>query len=62
MRKSVGFVEILDKKSHRNTFPEPIEKTRVVEYSHRICFSKEPVMECPRRAQNGKTQEKKVCV
>jgi hypothetical protein len=39
---------------------EPIEKTRVVEYSHRICFSKEPVMECPRRAQNGKTQEKKM--
>jgi hypothetical protein len=27
---------------------EPIEKTRVMEYNHKICFSMKPVRECPR--------------
>ncbi|GMT35754.1 hypothetical protein PFISCL1PPCAC_27051, partial [Pristionchus fissidentatus] len=28
---------------------EPVEKTRVIEYSHRLCFSKTPVFECPKK-------------
>lgn len=29
-------------------FLEPIEKTQVMEYNHKICFSMKPVRECPR--------------
>jgi len=39
---------------------ETIENTKVVEFSHRICFSTEPIPHCPKNAVEGKTIQKKV--
>jgi hypothetical protein len=39
---------------------ETIEKTKVVEFSHRICFSTEPIPHCPKNTVEGKTIQKKV--
>lgn len=38
---------VREKPRTNEIFLEPIERTRVVEYSHRVCFSKTPVPECP---------------
>ncbi|CAD6187530.1 unnamed protein product [Caenorhabditis auriculariae] len=39
---------------------ELVEKTKVVEYSHRVCFSLEPVKECRRGFEAEESQPKKV--
>jgi len=39
---------------------EPVKRTHVIEYNHRVCFSKEPVAECPRRTMpHEKNQSEK---
>jgi len=47
-----------NEKSNDNS--EPIEKTRVIEFPHRVCFSLEAVPECPKNMQTGRATEKKV--
>jgi len=47
----------------RKQGPKPIQRTKVVEYHHKLCFSTEPVKRCPRNSQpdeNAKTEEKNV--
>ncbi|GMR61934.1 hypothetical protein PMAYCL1PPCAC_32129 [Pristionchus mayeri] len=39
---------------------ELIQKTRVIEYSHRLCFSKTPVSECPKNSVEDETKSVKV--
>jgi len=41
---------------------EPVKRTHVIEYNHRVCFSKEAVAECPRRTMphEQKQSEKKI--
>jgi hypothetical protein len=39
---------------------EPIEKTEVMEYNHKICFSVKPVKSCPEDSYPSKTKEQKV--
>ncbi|GMR62614.1 hypothetical protein PMAYCL1PPCAC_32809, partial [Pristionchus mayeri] len=39
---------------------EVIQKTRVIEYSHRLCFSKTPVSECPKKTVEDETKSIKV--
>ncbi|GMR63099.1 hypothetical protein PMAYCL1PPCAC_33294, partial [Pristionchus mayeri] len=41
---------------------DPIEKTRVIEYSNRVCFSKTPVPECPKKTIEKEEETKKVGV
>ncbi|GMT24476.1 hypothetical protein PFISCL1PPCAC_15773, partial [Pristionchus fissidentatus] len=41
---------------------EPIKKTRVLEYSNRVCFSLTPVPECPRRAMDNQENLKDIKV
>jgi len=41
---------------------EPIEKTRVIEYSGRVCFSKQPVPECPRKTYEKESETKEMKV
>jgi len=40
----------------------PVKRTHVIEYNHRVCFSKEAVAECPRRTMphEQKQTEKKI--
>ncbi|CAP32807.2 Protein CBR-VIT-4 [Caenorhabditis briggsae] len=37
-----------------------VEKTQIKEFSHRVCFSLEPVAECRRGYKSGKTSTKKI--
>jgi hypothetical protein len=39
---------------------QPHEKTDVMEYNHKICFSDKPVKECPRGTENDETKEQKI--
>jgi hypothetical protein len=39
---------------------DPIEKTEVMEYNHKICFSVKPVKACPEDSYPGETKEQKV--
>jgi hypothetical protein len=39
---------------------DPIEKTEVMEYQHKICFSVKPVKSCPEDSYPGETKEQKV--
>jgi hypothetical protein len=39
---------------------KPIEKTQVVEYNHKVCFSEQPVKECPRRMEPKETESKRI--
>jgi hypothetical protein len=41
---------------------EPIEKTRVIEYSNRVCFSKTPVPECPLKSIENEENMKEIKV
>ncbi|KAF8354017.1 hypothetical protein PRIPAC_95640 [Pristionchus pacificus] len=41
---------------------EPIEKTRVIEYSNRVCFSKSPVPECPSKSMENEDKMKEMKV
>ncbi|GMR48938.1 hypothetical protein PMAYCL1PPCAC_19133 [Pristionchus mayeri] len=41
---------------------EPLEKTRVIEYSNRVCFSKTPVPECPRKSIENEENMKEIKV
>jgi hypothetical protein len=39
---------------------DPIEKTEVMEYNHKICFSVKPIKTCPEDSYPGETKEQKV--
>jgi len=39
---------------------EPIEKTEVLEYNHKVCFSSKPVKTCPQDAYPQKTKDHKI--
>ena len=41
---------------------EPVKATRVIEYSNRICLSKQPVSECPKNSYEQVKQTKRVDV
>jgi hypothetical protein len=38
----------------------PVEKTDVQEFNHKVCFSINPVKECPRGYRQDKTEDKKI--
>jgi hypothetical protein len=43
--------------------PQPVERTQVIEYNHKLCFSLSPVKKCPKGSapdEDAQTQEKKV--
>jgi len=44
----------------RRTGPKPIKRTKIVEYSHKLCFSTEPVKRCPKGSrpdEEAKTED-----
>ncbi|GMT06883.1 hypothetical protein PENTCL1PPCAC_29057 [Pristionchus entomophagus] len=45
-----------------NETVEPIKKTRVMEFSHRLCFSKTPVLECPKKSYAKEEETKDINV
>lgn len=54
-------VEPREKPERRQQNREPVRRTKVIEHSHEICFSKEPVPVCPRNTYpNEYKEEKKV--
>jgi len=53
-----GWTNSNEKSNQRN--PKPVDRTEVIEYSHKLCFSIKPVKRCPRgsRAEESETKEK----
>lgn len=39
---------------------EPFEKTHVMEYNHKVCFSEKPIKECPRGTEPTEEKEHKI--
>jgi hypothetical protein len=48
------------KRNNDNYETEPVEKTEVMEYNHKICFSIKPVKACPEDSYADKTKEQKI--
>jgi hypothetical protein len=48
------------RRTNENDETEPTEKTEVMEYNHKICFSVKPVKSCPEDSYPGQTKEMKV--
>ncbi|GMT05795.1 hypothetical protein PENTCL1PPCAC_27969, partial [Pristionchus entomophagus] len=51
-----------DKYDKETETVDPVEKTRVIEYSNRVCFSKTPVPECPRKSMENEENMKETNV
>jgi len=45
---------------NENEETEPIERTEVIEHSHKVCFSLKPVKTCPQSSYPKETKEQKV--
>jgi hypothetical protein len=48
------------RRTNDNDETQPIEKTEVLEYNHKICFSVKPVKACPEDSYPQQTKEQKV--
>jgi len=45
---------------NENDETEPVERTEVIEHSHKVCFSLKPVKTCPQNSYPKETKEQKV--
>jgi hypothetical protein len=49
--------EFFDEESDETDNDDPIEKTRVIEFGHKICFSMKPAAECPKNRYPTETKK-----